>query len=168
MNAFMSKLSTLVPLAGCLFITGCGKPASVPPVIEPNAYAKQLADGTYEVQLRHSVTSSGGPCLGKDFFKTWTSYSTNWIYLKALEGKMTADQIVVTTDAGKKEWPYATTNMQGTVSFVDDTMTVQLEAPSYPDGVHMQGYVQFYLNGIYQVVTNSSPYTAPEPTATAP
>jgi hypothetical protein len=164
----MSKLSTLVPLACCLFITGCGKPGSVPPVIDPDAYAKQLADGTYEVQLRHSVTSSGGPCLSKDSFKTWTSYSTNWIYLKALGGKMTADQIVVTTDAGEKEWPYATTNMQGTVSFIDDTMTVQLEAPSYPDGVHMQGYVQFYLNGTYQVVTNSSPDTASEPTATAP
>ena len=145
----MNKSSTLVLIVCGLLIVGCDK--SVPPVIEHVANAKKLADGTYEIQLRYSVTSSGGPCLSKDSFKTWTSYSTNWIYLKTLDGAMTADQIVVTTDAGKREWPYATTNMQGTVSFTNGEMRVQLEQPCYPDGVHMQGYASYYLNGTYQI-----------------
>ena len=145
----MNKSSTLVLIVCGLLIVGCDK--SVPPVIEHVANAKKLADGTYEIQLRYSVTSSGGPCLSKDSFKTWTSYSTNWIYLKTLDGAMTADQIVVTTDAGKREWPYATTNMQGTVSFTNGEMRVQLEQPRYPDGVHMQGYASYYLNGTYQI-----------------
>ena len=120
----MSKLSILILTVGSLLFAGCDK--SVPPVIEPVANAQKLADGTYEVQLRYSVTSSGGPCLSKDFFKTWTSYSTNWLYVKSLEGVQSADQIVVTIEAGKREWPYAITNMQGTVSFTNAAMTVQL------------------------------------------
>jgi len=148
----MSKLRTLFLLACCLVITGCGQPASVPPVIERDAYAKKLADGAYEVQLRYSVTSSGGPCLSKDMLTTWTSYSTNWIYLKTLDGTMTADQIVVTIDAGKKEWPYATTNMQGTVSFSNTAMTVLLEKPGFDYNRNVeQGVVPYFLNGVYQV-----------------
>jgi hypothetical protein len=156
----MSKLTTYFLLACCLLIAGCGQPTSVLPVIEHVAYAQALTNGTYEIQLRYSITSSGGPCLSKDWFKTWTSYSTNWVYVKALDGALTADQIVVTSDAGKMEWPYAITNMQGTVSFTNATMTVQLEHPNYPDGVHMQGYAPYYLNGTYQVVTDSSPNTS--------
>ena len=123
----------------------------MPPVIESVANAQKLADGTYEVQLRYSVTSSGGPCLSKDFFKTWTNYSTNWLYVKSLEGVQSADQIVATIEAGKREWPYAITNMQGTVSFTNAAMTVQLEGPNYKDGVRMDGYVAYGLNGTYQI-----------------
>jgi hypothetical protein len=139
---------------------GCGQePASVPPVIESVANAQKLADGTYEVQLRYSVTSSGGPCLNKDLFKTWTSYSTNWLYVKSLEGVQSADQIVVTDKAGKREWPYAITNMQGTVSFTNATLRVRLEGPNYRDGVHMDGYVAYFLNGTYRLssATSSDP-----------
>lgn len=145
----MSKLSTFILMFCSLLIAGCDK--SVPPVIEPVANAQKLTDGTYEVQLRYSITSSGGPCLSKDFFKTWTSYSTNWLYVKSLEGVQSADQLVVTIEAGKKEWPYAITNMQGTVSFANGTMTVRLEGPNYKDGVHMDGYVAYGLNGTYQI-----------------
>ena len=135
----------------CLLIAGCGEPSSVPPVIESVAPAQKLSDGTYEIQLRYSVTSSGGPCLSKDFFKTWTSYSTNWLYVKSLDGVQSAEQIVVTLEQGKREWPYAIKNMQGTVSFTDGTMTVQLQGPNYKDGAHMDGYVAYGLNGTYQI-----------------
>ena len=134
-------------------------------MIDTTAHVQKLRDGTYEVQLRYSVSSSGGPCLNKDWFKTWTSHSTNWIYLKALDGEIPAGQIVVTTDAGKREWPYATTNMQGTVSFTNATMRVRLEQPRYPDGVHMQGYTPYYLNGTYEVAVDSSPNKHVQPTA---
>ncbi len=149
--AHMIKSSTFFALVSCLFISGCGQPTSVPPVIEGVAPSQKLTDGTYEIQLRYSVTSSGGPCLSKDFFKTWTSYSTNWLYVKSLDGVQGAEQIVVTIEQGKREWPYAITNMQGTVSFANDTMTVQLQGPNYKDGVHMDGYVAYGLNGTYQI-----------------
>jgi len=156
-RAQMSRLSTFVPAACCLLIVGCSQePVSVPPVIERVAYAQALTNG-YEDQLRHSITSSGGPCLSKDSFKTWTNYSTNWLYLKALDGVATADQIVITSEAGKRDWPYAITNMRGTVSFTNRAMTIQLERPRYPDGEHMAGYAPYQLNATYQIVVDSSP-----------
>jgi hypothetical protein len=150
----MSRLSQLAFLPCLVLIAGCGgEPATVPPVIESVAYAQKLADGTYKVQLRYSVTSSGGPCLSKDWFKTWTSYSTNWLYVKALGGVLTADQIVLTDETGKREWPYAETNMQGTVSFTNATMVVRLEKPGYDYKRNVQqGYVPYFLNGAYRIV----------------
>jgi hypothetical protein len=157
-RAHVSRFSTLVPVTCWLLIAGCGQePASVPPVIERVAHARALTDGTYEVRLCYSITSSGGPCLNKDSFKRWTSYTTNWLYLKALEGALTADQVVVTSEAGRRDWPYATTNMRGTVSFTNAAMTVQLERPRYPDGEHLAGYAPYELNATYQMVTDSSP-----------
>jgi hypothetical protein len=124
----------------------------VRPVIDPIAKTEKLPDGTYEVQLRYSVTSSGGPCLSKDWFKTWTSYSTNWLYLKSLEGVQEADQMVVTIEAGKKEWPYAMTNLQGTVSFTNEMMAVHLQQPDVDrNGNATQHYVPYYLNGTFQI-----------------
>ena len=165
----MSRFSTFVPLAGSLALVGCGQgPASVPPVIQTVAHVQKLHDGTYEVQLRYSVTSSGGPCLSKDWFKSWTNYSTNWIYLKTLDGTPTADQIVVTIEAGKKESPYAIKNLQGSVSFTNGTMRVQLEQPWYPDGVYMQGLQPYFLNGTYQTVTDSAPDKSQIPPTAVP
>jgi hypothetical protein len=58
-------------------------------------------------------------------------------------------------------------HLRGAVVFTNGMMTVRLEQPDYPDGVHIKGYIPFYLNGAYQVVTDSSPDTL-ESTATAP
>ena len=151
----MSKLSTLMSLAYCLLITGCGQPSSVPPAIEHDAYAKKLADGTYEVQLRYSVTTSGGPCLNIHSFSSTTSYATNWLYLNSIEQTASADKVILTTDQSEKD--LAIKGMTGTISFDNGTMTVELQQPNYPDGVHMQGYAPYYLNGTYQVVTDSPP-----------
>jgi hypothetical protein len=134
------------------FICGCGGSHSVPPVIDSTAHAQRSGDGTYEVQLRYSITSSGGPCLSKDWSKTWTSYTTNWLYVKELVGTITADRLTVTTDAGKRDWPYAMTNLHGTVSFTNGTITVGLERPDVDSkGNAMNAYVPYYLNGTYQV-----------------
>ena len=155
----MSRLTTFVPVACWLLVAGCGQePASARRAVERVAHAQALADGTYEVQLRYSITSSGGPCLSKDSFKRWTNYTTNWLYLKALEGALSADQVVVTSEAGKRVSPgHATTNMRGTVSFTNAVMTVQLERPRYPDGEHLAGYAPYELNATYQMVVDSSP-----------
>jgi len=150
----MSKLSTSILMVCSLLIAGCDK--SVPPVIEHVANTKKQADGTYEVQLRYSITSSGGPCLSKDSFKTWTSYSTNWLYVKSLDGVQGAEQIVVTIEQGKREWPYAHTNMQGTVLFTNTTMTVRLERRGYDYKKNVEtGYVPYFLNGTYQISERS-------------
>ncbi len=153
----MHRLNLLLCLSCLVLLVGCGnEPSSVPPVIESVAHAQKLADGTYEVQLRYSITSSGGPCFSKDWFKKWTNYSTNWVYLKALDEAVTADQIVVTTDAGKREWPYAMTNMQGTVSFTNATMTVRLQMPGFDYKKNVeQGFVPYFLNGTYQITERS-------------
>ena len=149
-------------------MTGCGPPKSVAPVIDSVAHAQRLSDGTYQVELRYSVTSSGGPCFNANWFRSTTSYDTNWVYVKSLDGLQSASQIVVTSEAGKKRWPFATTNLQGTVSFSDGMLTVELQHPDYPDGVHMQGYAPYYLNGTYQVLTDSPPGTTLEPMPSKP
>ena len=148
----MRGLPVLAAISLLSFICGCGGSHSVPPVIDSTAHAQRTSDGTYEVQLRCSITSSGGPCLNKDWFKTWTSYTTNWLYVKELVGTVAADRVLVTTDADKRDWPYAMTNLHGAVSFTNGTMIVRLEQPDVDSrGSVMSTYVPYYLNGTYQI-----------------
>lgn len=93
-----------------------------------------------------------------------TEYHTSQLYLKSLEGVQDASQITVITYAGEG-LSGVNTNMHGTVSFTNATMKVQLEQPNYPDGVHLQGYVPYDLNGTYQVVTDLSSNAIEEPTS---
>jgi len=151
----MKRLSTHLSLACIVAIIGCGKePWTVPPVIQRVAYAQVSTNDTWQVQLRYSITSSGGPCLSEDWFKKWTSYSTNWAYLKALDGAMTAEQIIVR--AGVKDefgdFTYAIQGLRGTVSFDKDMMTVQLQQPRVLPSGAVHGYAPYYLNGTYQIV----------------
>lgn len=148
----MRELPILAATSLLALICGCGAPHSVPPVIDSTALAQRTSDVMYEVQLRYSITSSGGPCLNKDSFKTWTSHTTNWLYVKELTGTITADRLTVTSDAGKRDWPYAMTNLHGTVSFTNGTMIVRLEQPDVDSkGNEMSTYVPYYLNGSYQI-----------------
>jgi hypothetical protein len=143
----MNKLSTLILVVCSLLIAGCDK--SVPPVIEHVANAKKLADGSYEVQLRYSVTTSGGPCLSSSSFRSTTGYATNWLYLKSIEQTASADQVIVTTDEGARD--LAIKDMRGTISFDNGAMTVQLEQPHVLPSGAVQGYAPYYLNGTYQI-----------------
>jgi hypothetical protein len=148
----MRALPVLAAASLLGFTCGCGGPRSVPPVIDSTAYAQRSSDGTYEIQLRYSITSSGGPCFSKDWFKTWTSHTTNWLYVKEPVGTVTADRLILTTDAGKRDWPYAMTNLHGTVSFTNETMIVRLEQPDVDSkGNETSRYVPYYLNGIYHI-----------------
>jgi hypothetical protein len=71
-------------------------------------------------------------------------------------GTITADRLTVTRDAGKKDWPYAMTNLQGTVSFTNGTMVVRLEQPDVDSKGHaMRTYVPYYLNGTYKISEGS-------------
>ena len=161
----VSSLPTIVTVAGCLLIAGCGgEPASVRPVVERVAHAQALTNDTYQVQLRYSVTTSGGPCLNKDWFRTSTSYDTNWLYVKAIDGVWTADQLILTSDPDKMEWPYAITNIRGRVAFTNATMTVQLDRARYPDGEHLAGYTPYELNAMYQIIVDPSPNQHLQPT----
>src|SRR5947209_18986962 len=90
-TARMNRSSTLLAFACSIVIVGCG--GSVPPAIEHVAYAQLVTNGTYDGHLRYSITSSGGPCLSKAWFSSCTSYSTNWLYLNALDGAVTDDPI---------------------------------------------------------------------------
>lgn len=152
----MKRSLILLPLACSIAIAGCDQePASVPPTIEHVAYANTLTNGTYEVQLRYSITSSGGPCFNKDFFKTWTSHETNWVFLNALVGSMAADQIIVRAGVKDKvgDFTYPIKGLRGTISFDKDMMRVQLEQPHVLPSGAVQGYVPYSLNGTYQVVS---------------
>lgn len=159
----MKKLSKIFLLPFCLLFAGCGPPASVRPVIDTVAQAKKMPDSTYQVQLHYSVTTSGGPCFNlHSFFSSTTSHYMDQLNVKSIEGVQDATHITAIFYVGE-EFPEVRTNMQGTVSFTNDTMNVQLELPDYPDGVHTQGYVPYELNGTYQVVTDLSSNATTEP-----
>lgn len=153
----MSKLSAFLLLAYASLIARCnGEPRSVRPVIEPIAYTQQLTNGTYEILLRYSVTTSGGMCFSSSFFTSTTHYETNWLYVKSIEGVQTADQVVVRASIKDNvgDFTYPIEGMTGTVSFTNKTMIVDLEQPKHPDGVHAHGSAHYYLNGIYTISTN--------------
>ncbi len=144
----MNRLYALILTVSAAVIVGCG---GVSPRPDHVAITKLLGDGTYEVQLRYSETYSGGPCLSKDWFKTRTSYTTNWVFVNQLVGDITADRLTVTIDASRKDWPYAMTNLHGTVLFTNGLMIVRLQQPDVDsDGNAMKTYIPFYLNGTYQ------------------
>jgi hypothetical protein len=161
----MKRLNTFLLLVCAALISGC---RGVSPKIDPVASAKKLADGTYRVDLRYTKTISGGPCFNSLFFKSTIYHEYDSLYLKSLEGRVSAGEITVKV-GGREVASWNIEHLRGAVVFTNDMMTVQLEQPNYPDGVHIQGYAPYYLNGTYQiVVTNSSPNTALEPTPTAP
>lgn len=158
----MKRLNTFLLLVCAVLISGCG---SVSPKIDHVASAKQFADGTYRIDLRYTKTISGGPCFNSSFFKSTTYHYYDSLYVKSLKGKVSADQITVKA-GGQEGASWNIEHLRGAVVFTNGMMTVRLEQPDYPDGVHIKGYIPYYLNGAYQVVTDSSPNTL-ESTATA-
>jgi hypothetical protein len=158
----MKTLKMLPMLVCTALIAGCG---SVSPKIDHVAIAKRLADGTYQVDLRYTETSSGGPCFNSSFFKSTTSHSHDSLYLKSLEGTMSADQITVRVGGqGVESWKIE--DLRGVVVFTNNTMSVQLEQPNVLRSGAVRGFAPYRLNGTYQV-TNASPSTTLEPTPTA-
>jgi len=160
----MNRLSTFLLLACAALIAGCG---SVSPKIDHVANTKKLADGTYEVQLRYTETISGGPCFNSSFFKSTTYHYIDSLYLKSLEGVVSADQMVVKTGAQESRWNIE--GVRGMVTFTNGMMSVQLEQPDYDYRKNVQrGFVPYRLNGIYQITNDPSPNKSLQPTATAP
>ena len=135
-------------------IVGCG---SVRPVIDTVADAHKLADGRYEIHLRYSVTTSGGPCLSSSWFTRTTDHETNWLYVKSLEGVLPADQIVLKGGVIDKvgDFTYPIEGLRGTVSFTNATMIIQLEQPKIDHkGNVTDSFTPYYLNGTFTISTN--------------
>ncbi len=137
---------TLAVLLTCLCLFGCSKKPIKP---DTAAHAQKLADGTYEIQLGYTEKTWGGPC--NISFHSSISRGANWLYVKSMDGELSATQVVVTSDRGMRDYPWAKTDLRGTVSFAKDSITVQFQQPSYPDGVRTEGYTAYFLNGTYQI-----------------
>jgi hypothetical protein len=143
----IGNFNTISLFVGSALIVGCArepiKPGSV-------AYSQKLADGAYEIELPYTERTWGGPC--NFTFTSTTGHASDWLYVRSTEGELNADQITATAYRGERGYPSAMQGLRGMVSFSKDQMTVQLEQPAYPDGVHMQGYVPYFLNGTYQII----------------
>src|ERR1022692_658857 len=156
----MKRLYILSLLVGAALISGCG---SVSPKIDHLANAKKLADGTYRVDLRYTETISGGPCFNSSFFKSTTYHDYDSLYLKSLEGTVSASQITVRV-GGEEVGSWNIEDLRGVVTFTNGTMSVQLEQPHVLRSGAVRGFVAYRLNGTYQI-TNASPN---KPDATNP
>jgi len=123
--------------------------------LEPTARVLRLAEGRYEIELRYSGWALGGPC--KVPLLPWKYHSSNWLYVSSLEGAWSPPNVIVTRERRRLAAPWSFQDMRGTVSISKGVLTVNLEYPGYPDGVHPNGYVAYKLNGAYRIELISAP-----------
>jgi hypothetical protein len=128
----------------CLF--GCGREPIKPETV---AQVHKLDDGSYEIELGYTEKTWGGPC--NISFHSTLSHGANWLYVKSLDGELGTNEFVITSERANRDYPWAMKDAIGTISFAKDTVTVKLQRPSYADGVHMDGYMGYFLNGTYQM-----------------
>jgi len=162
------RKGALFASACILLFAGCGSPASVPPVINHEAQAKKLSDGSYEVQLSYRITYRRPlfkqPLLQFSFLSYEASIdNTNWLYLARTNGTVDGSNVVVMTNAGKdlalvnqigSRVVIARFSTTGTVCFSNGMMTVNLNQKFHPvDGQsdYMLRYAPYGLNGTYQL-----------------
>jgi hypothetical protein len=115
------------------------------------AHLSQTSPGRYEVRLTSVEWVAGGPCN----FPQWPhrEFGTCWIYTDSTNGKVAADRVSLAYGSsdgfrGSQEGP-----LHGSVEFVDSKMRVDLQLPWFADGVHVDHYQKFALNGTYTIKT---------------
>ena len=144
MKARVLFLSWLTFLAGC----------SAYEKNEADAHITQLADGSFEIEVRFHGRAHNPHNLSP-FPARYRG--ANWFYLKSITGTVPATEVIVTSERARLSGYAADRFQKGAVSFSGGTMTVELEAGRYRSIGH---------NGQYRLehVGAQKPNKAPEPT----
>ena len=148
------KTRFLSLLISCAVLAGC----SAYERDEENAYATELPDGSFEVEVRFR-----GRTYSSCNFSLFPSpyEGANWLYLKAITGTVEASDVIVTSEKAKLSGYSADRFKKGGVTFSGDIMNVTLELGQYRS---VYGH-----NGRFHVVRvgPKKPNKAPEPTPVA-
>ncbi len=112
------------------------------------AHAARESSGGYEIRLDATEWSLGGPCNITTPHKIAESH---WIYTDTIQGTVAATNLVLTYERGKTEYPWPQSALRGSVTFSDGWLHVALERPVYVDGVSVDHYDRYPLNGDYKL-----------------
>ena len=146
MNA-MFRISVIIAFSSLL--VGC----ETSPKPKPIAHLTHDSQGRYEIQLDASYRTCGHVAGTFPSLISRTCDMTDWIYTSTIEGELPASQIILTHERGKTGYPWPQTALHGAVTFSPGHMHVALECPYYKRDSTIYRYVQYELNGDYQLET---------------
>src|SRR5207253_1188745 len=110
---------------------------------------KTKADN-YEIELRGTFQNWGGHNLPLPFPMRYRS--TNWLYLQRLEGVLPATEVDLAYERGEVHPLLARSNRQGTISFTNHMMLLNLRPASFRGKADkVVGHTRYRFNGKYQL-----------------
>ena len=103
----------------------------------------------YEIRLDAVEWSAGGPCNFPQF--PHRIHKTHWIYTPVIVGEVSTNQLILTYERGKTEYPWPQEALRGLVTFTNGHMRVALQLPVFRDDNTISQYVPYELNGDYKL-----------------
>lgn len=100
----------------------------------------------YEIEIRANEAVYGGPCRPPSFIPTYVDTS-HWIYTNVLEGTIPAEQIVLTYERGKTDYPWPQSALRGSITISGDAMRIELETPYYRQDSTIKRHDPYRFNG---------------------
>jgi hypothetical protein len=133
-------------LSFSVLLSGCGGHRS-----SPVAQISQTSSGHFEVRLNSVEWVAGGPCN----FPQWPhrEFGTCWIYTDSTNGVVAPDRVSLAYGSSDGFRASQEGPLHGSVQFRDGQMIVDLQYPYFTDGVHLDHYEKFRLNGTYKIQT---------------
>jgi hypothetical protein len=122
------------------------------PEVDPVARVAPHSRFKYEIELHARINVYGGPC-NPTCFPTRIDDS-HWLYVNRLEGVVPADELLLTYERGKLDFPQSA--LQGTVTFSGNRMTVELRTPHYNRNT-VEHYHTYSYNGSFELRSRTNP-----------
>lgn len=84
-----------------------------------------------------------------------SSYEFNdsdWLYLDSDKSKINFDQIILTYEKNKTDYPWRQSNLRGSIEFKEDSIKISLTLPVYKDQDTIEdGWQDYKHNGTYKL-----------------
>jgi hypothetical protein len=127
---------------GLLATASCGTSPEIDPVARVSTHTRYK----YEIEIHARVDSYGGPC-NPTCFPTRID-DRHWIYVNRLEGMIPAEEMLLTYERGKFDFPQSA--LKGSVTIANDVLTVDLQRPYYKVNT-VDHYTPYPYNGRFEL-----------------
>jgi hypothetical protein len=125
-----------------LATASCGTSPEIDPVARVSTHTRFKC----EIEIRARVDSTGGPC-NPAWFPTRID-DRHWIYVHRLEGTIPAEELLLTCERGKFDFPQSA--LKGSVTIAADGLTVGLQRPYYKVNT-VDHYTSYPYNGRFEL-----------------
>jgi hypothetical protein len=133
-----------------LLLGSCTSAKNAKEVIDPVTYPTRISSNSFEFEVRYSFMGNAGPSSLP--FSSKKYFGAYWIYVPKSEGRWSAEDVVITSSKGFLSRPWRLPGLRGFVEITRERMTINVQQPKLlADGVHVEGYEPFFLNGSYLV-----------------